>query len=362
MPYLRKLFLFTALFSSLMSTMVSAEIYRYKDENGRWQFTDKPLDDVKSKPTSGSVVNKTKKTRSNLSEVLGKKFKPQSKIDEASLAVIMIETNTGTGSGFFVTDNGFIITNKHVVRPSKTNSWEKQKVRLEEEKQRLKENKSLLDEEKERLKDMKSVIDEEKEYMESSRAKESQIIRYERYIARYERDKERLDKEERKYKKQDRKYKKEKSAFGFNSSMSNFSKKFTITLKNGKKLKAKLVKVSKEHDLALLKLDKYLTPFIPVTKQRSSRQGQKVFAIGSPLGITDSLTSGIITKMDTDHIVTDTRILPGNSGGPLVNELGEVIGVNTAVVSENEQADGLGLAIYSSQIRNEFKSKLSGRI
>ncbi len=362
MQNLRYLLFSTCIVSVFLASSAAAEIYRYKDENGRWQFTDKPLNKGKSQASTPSSSPASSAAKANLKEALEKKFKPASNIDKASLAVVMIETNTSTGSGFFVTDNGFIVTNKHVVRPSETKNWENQKVSLEEEKLDLDEIKSLIDEEKERLKDMKSAIDEDQEYMESRHATKSQLSRYERFIARYKRDKERLEKEEKKFKQKEREYKKKKSAFGFNSSMSNFSKKFTITLKNGKKLKAKLVKVSKEHDLALLKLDKYVTPFVPVVKQRNSRQGHKVFAIGSPLGISDSLTSGIITKLDRDHIVTDTRILPGNSGGPLVNESGEVIGVNTAVVSENEQADGLGLAIYSNQIRKEFKSKLAGKI
>jgi len=133
-------------------------------------------------------------------------------------------------------------------------------------------------------------------------------------------------------------------------------------LKDGKKLKARLVKISKEYDLALLKLDSYTTPFLTLSAKRHPRQGTRVFAIGSPLGITDSLTSGIITKSARDYLFTDTRILPGNSGGPLIDAEGNVVGVNTAVLSQHQQADGLGVAIYAARIRGEFARDLGGKI
>jgi S1-C subfamily serine protease len=112
----------------------------------------------------------------------------------------------------------------------------------------------------------------------------------------------------------------------------------------------------------LLKLDNYSTPFLTLSNQKYPRQGTQVFAIGSPLGITDSLTAGIITKSSRDHLFTDTQILPGNSGGPLIDADGKVLGVNTAVVAQNRNADGLGLAIYVSRIRSEFARELGGKL
>lgn len=82
----------------------------------------------------------------------------------------------------------------------------------------------------------------------------------------------------------------------------------------------------------------------------------------SPLGITDSLTAGIVTRSSKDHLFTDTQILPGNSGGLLIDADGNVPGVNTTVVARNQNADGLGLAIYASRIRSEFARELGGRL
>ena len=143
-------------------------------------------------------------------------------------------------------------------------------------------------------------------WLSSTRASNSERKRYDRYVKRYLKNKERHDKNVADYRKYEREYKKRKSDFGFSSSMSNFSRKFTIVLKDGKKLKARLVKISKKQDLALLNLDNYNTPFLTLSSQKYPRQGTKVFAIGSPLGITDSLTTGIITKSSKDRLFTDT--------------------------------------------------------
>ena len=80
----------------------------------------------------------------------------------------------------------------------------------------------------------------------------------------------------------------------------------------------------------------------------------RVFAIGSPLGLRDAVTSGVITRVEDDYIVTDATILPGSSGGPLLTESGELIGINTLKVAETISAEGFGAAIPMSTIKKEF--------
>jgi serine protease Do len=118
-------------------------------------------------------------------------------------------------------------------------------------------------------------------------------------------------------------------------------------------LPARIVGVSREVDLALLKVDGANLSALPVANYRSLRQGELVFALGSPEGLRNSVTHGVISSVarqtDPDspmvYIQTDAPINPGNSGGPLINSAGEVVGVNTFILSQSGGAEGLGFAI-----------------
>ena len=346
-----------------IASSLNAEIYKYKDKNGRWQFTDKPVNEdgtpiTANDKTKKKAVTSNRKVKADLHKILTDRFKPASKIDEATLSVVTVQTKVGSGSGFFITDNGYLVTNRHVIRPATSSGWKDREAELKESEEKAEDYRVDLKEHKRNLKEMKQKIDEHRAYMQSAKASKSEKKSYKRYIERYERSKARYDKNRKEFSEFDRQYKKAKSELGFNNSLSSFSKKFTIILKNGDKHSARLIKVSKNHDLALLKLDNYKTPFLDLATKKWPRQGAKVFAIGSPLGITDSLTTGIVTKSAKEYIFTDAQILPGNSGGPLVNNEGQVLGVNTAVVSGTRNADGLGLAVYSKLIKSEFRSKL----
>ena len=91
-------------------------------------------------------------------------------------------------------------------------------------------------------------------------------------------------------------------------------------------------------------------------KNNIYRQGHEVFAIGSPLGNTDYMTSGIITSLKRDQIVIDAQILPGNSGVPLINSQGLVIGINIwkLVANDSKGLDGFGVAIAADRLLSEF--------
>jgi serine protease Do len=117
-------------------------------------------------------------------------------------------------------------------------------------------------------------------------------------------------------------------------------------------LEAKLLGVHKETDLALLKIDEHDLPTLPLLQQRA-RVGQLVFAIGSPEGLQNSVTMGVVSAVARQadpskaltYIQTDAPINPGNSGGPLVDMNGSVVGINTFILSEGGGSEGLGFAI-----------------
>jgi serine protease Do len=118
-------------------------------------------------------------------------------------------------------------------------------------------------------------------------------------------------------------------------------------------LEARLVGVHKETDLALLKIDEKDLPTLPLLVQPRPRVGQLVFAIGSPEGLQNSVTMGVVSAVARQpdpekpltYIQTDAPINPGNSGGPLVDMNGAVIGINTFILSEGGGSEGLGFAI-----------------
>jgi serine protease Do len=125
---------------------------------------------------------------------------------------------------------------------------------------------------------------------------------------------------------------------------------------------ARIVGITTEIDLALLKIDAKL-PALPLATYRQVRQGETVFAFGSPGGLRNTLTHGLVSAVarqtDPDspliYIQTDAPINPGNSGGPLVNVRGEVVGVNTFIMSQSGGNEGLGFAIPSATARTVYR-------
>src|SRR6266852_6228037 len=126
---------------------------------------------------------------------------------------------------------------------------------------------------------------------------------------------------------------------------------------------AHIVGVAKEIDLALLKADNVNLPALSLAPYRNVRQGEIVLAFGSPEGLRNTVTLGVVSSVarqtDPDspmvYIQTDAPINPGNSGGPLVNVDGEVVGINTFILSQSGGNEGLGFAIPSSVINVAYQ-------
>jgi len=118
-------------------------------------------------------------------------------------------------------------------------------------------------------------------------------------------------------------------------------------------LEARLIGQHKETDLALLKVDENELPTLSLLSQQRPRVGQLVFAIGSPEGLQNSVTMGVLSALARQpdatkpltYLQTDAPINPGNSGGPLVDMNGTVVGINTFILSQGGGSEGLGFAI-----------------
>ncbi|MCP5210656.1 MAG: trypsin-like peptidase domain-containing protein [Hahellaceae bacterium] len=249
------------------------------------------------------------------------------------------------------------------IRTQSTKQWERQNIQQEEAKKQLTKVAALLQSEREYLDSLKEELARVSEIMaaepENSRERtlrRQQLTSLERqYSIRLNH----YQSERKQYEQAQHEFDKTSSELLWNSALSAVSTTFQVYLKDDSKYTGRLIKISDKHDLALLQLEGVVAPHILLSKDKTFKQGDAVFAIGSPLGIRDSVTSGILTRLSRDYLYTDAKIMPGNSGGPLINESGEVIGVNTMKVSQTSVFDdGFGLAIPAQIILEEFTQYL----
>ena len=129
-----------------------------------------------------------------------------------------------------------------------------------------------------------------------------------------------------------------------------------VTLSDKHKYKAQVIGIDKNHDLALIKIQAPNLQPATLSDSNGLTVGQKVYAIGNPFGLNGTMTRGIISSIRSirgpqnnpieDAIQTDAAVNPGNSGGPLLNSRGEVIGITTLIASNGaDQSSGIGFAI-----------------
>ncbi len=124
-------------------------------------------------------------------------------------------------------------------------------------------------------------------------------------------------------------------------------------------LDAKIVGRDESMDIALLKVDAKDLPSLPIGEYDKLRQGQVVLAFGSPEGLENSVTMGVISSVARQanpaqpmiYIQTDAPINPGNSGGPLVDVDGNVVGINTFILTQGGGSEGLGFAIPCAMVK-----------
>jgi serine protease Do len=136
------------------------------------------------------------------------------------------------------------------------------------------------------------------------------------------------------------------------------AKKVTVRLESGKEIDATVVGTDAKTDLAVIKIDaKYAPPSLKWGDSDKSRVGDSVYAVGSPFGLGNTVTAGIISARSRDihsgpyddYFQVDAPINQGNSGGPLLNAEGHVIGVNSAIYSPSGGNVGIGFSIPSAQ-------------
>ena len=149
------------------------------------------------------------------------------------------------------------------------------------------------------------------------------------------------------------------------ASMGDGDNALEVKTSDGRSFKATVLGKDKELDIALIKIDASHLPFAKLGESDSLRIGEWVVAIGNPFGLEHTVTQGIISakgrKLDTgvsSFLQTDAAINRGNSGGPLLNLKGEVVGINTAI---NPAGQNIGFAVPISQVNRIIKDLRSGK-
>jgi len=276
-------------------------------------------------------------------------------IEKAATATVAIKTAIGYGSGFFISADGHIITNKHVVRMPKQQAkqiddyFSQVDHRAETLEKQFAAEQKRIDDYQRRLDNLKQMA-----------ANDTDQSRKKSYEDEYRHRKQEFDHWKADYRKRKQafqsqfdQYESRRGNFDYDRSVAALSRSFTVILVDDTELFAHLVTVSENHDLALLKVDGHQTPMLHPAAAYRLVQGDPVYAIGNPANLRNTVTSGIFSGFEGSYIQTNAQISPGNSGGPLIDPKGKVLGVNTKK-KFGRALEGLGFAIPIQTALKEF--------
>ncbi len=335
-----------------------AKIYKYQ-KDGVWYYTDAPPREKLKESETMVESGKSAPPPTPEGTPLLEDYPSRSAIEKATAATVAVKGGLGFGSGFFISTDGYIITNKHVVRTT--------------ENQALKEKKAFKKVDG-RIETVEKQFTDEEKQMENYEAKLARI----KHLAKNERDRTRkksyedeyayrlkeyedwkADHEKRRtqFLAKQKTYRSQRADYNYSKTVANLSQNFIIILADNTELNVRLVATSADHDLALLKLDGYKTPALKAKDSATLIPGFPVYAIGNPVKLKNSVTSGIFSGYEEGFIQTNAQIYPGNSGGPLVNTEGRVLGINT-FKKITHKYEGLGFAIPIQKALQEFSKYL----
>ena len=145
----------------------------------------------------------------------------------------------------------------------------------------------------------------------------------------------------------------------------------TVGVSDKREFRARVVGTDPKSDIAVLKIDAANLPYITIGDSSKVQIGDQVFAVGNPFGVGQTVTMGIVSAMERgglgiedyeDFIQTDAPINPGNSGGALVNDRGELIGINTAILAHGSEGNqGIGFAVPVNLARQVMMAIVEAR-
>jgi len=351
---------------------IAAGVYKYKDKDGVWHFTDTPTEMTDSDTEKTTDDTKIEKEVKDLEKQIAEKLPPQNMIEKARNATVSIKTELSNGSGFFINNNGYIITNKHVIHGMENElekgkvAFDKMKEYLDELEQYLEVEEAWLETEREWLTNAKDELNEVSNLVNynGKRLSVQEANYYNSYASQYNTRNGIFIRRQVYYKRKEAEYVEKEKYFSKNykkySKLRNkrgSQKGFKIILADKTELIAEKVAVSDKYDVALLRIRGYKTPFIKPTKINEIALGDSLYAIGNPLSFDHSVTSGIFSGLRENMIQTNAQVSPGNSGGPLIIKNGRVIGINTKKIV-HQSVEGISFAISIDVALREFSRYL----
>jgi S1-C subfamily serine protease len=335
-----------------------AQIYKYQ-KDGVWYYTDTPTEALPDNSQEITDAARVVPSAEADGAVLLADHPARSPIEKATAGTVAIQSDLGFGSGFFISADGYIITNKHVIRTTEVQKSQSEDY-FNQAEDRIKELDRQFSREADRLKNFKASLDSLKETAEAetnSRLKQAYMEDYKRNLEIYQQNYTEFERQRRQYQEEKQQFRSDRQSHYYGKIVADLSQSFTIFLVDNTRHFVRLVAVSNRYDLALLKLDGFQVPSLMPTESRRMIQGAPLFAIGSPVKLKNSVTSGVFSGYEQGFIQTDTRIYPGNSGGPLVDAQGNVVGINTFKKITHD-FEGLGFAIPIQIALEEFAAYL----
>lgn len=331
-----------------------ADIYKYQ-KDGVWYYTDTPPKELPADSQVMQEVGPKAPAPSANGQPLLADYPARNAVEQASAATVAVKSTMGFGSGFFISSQGHIITNKHVVRTTAAQS-QKNKAYFSTIEDRISQLDKKFADERNRLHDYSNRIDRLRQAVEEESdpaRREAVRQKYETHARRYDQRRSDFDRRRKKYENEKKKFRDGRQNFIYSKSLANITRRFTIVLADRTELHTRLLKISESHDLALLKLDGYRTPALTPAASARLNQTDPLFAIGNPAKVHNSVTSGVFSGFEKGFLQTNAQIYPGNSGGPLVTEGGKVVGINT-FKKLTHKFEGLGFAIPIETALEEF--------
>lgn len=325
---------------------VHAAVYKYK-KDGVWHFTDNPGEVPASQLAESANPGQAPSAAGiDLKKQLVAALHPGNDIETATLATVAVESSFGYGTGFFVTGDGYILTNKHVIRQTKGPGTGDDSVAASRV-EALDRYEAKIDTELQRLEEVHKDLTAFRRFIDGqpdSRSRQYNETRYQEGLQRYRRWEKTVNEQRQKLHSERDVFEATLVQQRIDAGLAGLNRNFTIYLADNTPLYAYVVEISEAHDLALLKVDGYATPFLKPGNPFDSAQGDPVYAIGNPVKLRNSVTSGVVSGFQGPFVKTNAQIYPGNSGGPLVTAQGAVIGINT-FKKLTHKFEGLGFAI-----------------